>query len=102
MEMSKAAAAYSSDLLAVIGTVDLGGTLTVTYSGDNLQTGDTFTLFTAGTFANAFTSVSLPVISGVVWTNMTAIDGTVRVLSAPLPAQPTVSSGLNCLAAPSS
>jgi len=93
MEMSKVAAAYTSDLLAVTGTLDLGGNLTVTYSGDALQAGDTFTLFTAGFFANAFTSVSLPEITGVVWTNMTAIDGTVRVLSAPVPAQPTVTGG---------
>ena len=91
MEMSKSAAVYNADLLAVSGTLDMGGTLTATYSGDHLQVGDTFTLFTAGTFANGFTSVSLPVIAGVVWTNMTAIDGTVRVLSAPLPPQPTVS-----------
>jgi len=93
MEMSKVASVYSSDLLAVTGTLDLGGTLTVTYSVDHLQVGDTFTLFTAGTFANGFTSVSLPVIAGLVWTNMTAIDGTVRVLSAPLPTQPSVSGG---------
>jgi len=92
--MSKVAAAYTADLLAVTGTLDLGGALTVTYSGDNPQVGDTFTLFTAGTFANAFTSVSLPVISGVVWTNMTAIDGTVRVLSAPVPAQPNISEAM--------
>jgi autotransporter-associated beta strand protein len=93
MEISKVAAVYGADLLSVSATLDLGGTLTVTYSGDNLQAGDTFTLFAAGAFANAFTNVSLPVISGVVWTNMTAIDGTVRVLSAPVPAQPTVSGG---------
>ena len=93
MEMSKVASVYSADLLAVAGTLDLGGSLTATYSGDRLQPGDTFTLFTAGTFANAFTSVSLPVISGVVWTNMTAIDGTVRVLTAPPPSPPSVSGG---------
>jgi hypothetical protein len=93
MEIAKSASIYSADLLAVTGMLDLGGTLTVTYSGDKLQMGDTFTLFTAGTFANAFTTVNLPVIAGVVWTNKTAIDGTITVLSAPVPAQPTVSGG---------
>jgi autotransporter-associated beta strand protein len=91
MEIALNASVKSGDLLAASGTLDLGGTLTVTYSGDKLQTGDAFTLFTAGTFANEFTNVNLPVISGVVWTNMTSIDGTIAVLSAPVPAQPTVS-----------
>lgn len=91
MEIAQVASVKSGDLLAVGGTLDLGGSLTVTYSGDNLVTGDTFTLFTAGTFANAFTTVDLPVISGVVWTNKTAIDGTIQVLSAPVPPAPEVS-----------
>ena len=93
MEMSKVASIYSADLVAVTGMLDLGGSLTVTYSGDRLQPGDTFTLFTAPSIANYFTSVSLPVISGVVWTNMTAVDGTVRVLSAPPPVPPTLGGG---------
>jgi autotransporter-associated beta strand protein len=93
MEMSKSAGVYSADLLAVTNLLDLGGTLTVTYSGDRLQLGDTFTLFTAASFANSFTTVNLPVVSGVVWTNMTAIDGTIRVLSAPPPSPPTLSGG---------
>jgi autotransporter-associated beta strand protein len=90
MEMSKVSAIYSADLLAVAGTLDLGGTLKLIYSGDNLQTGDTFQLFTAGSFANAFASVTLPVVPGVTWTNMTAIDGTVRVLYAAPPSAPYV------------
>ena len=93
MEIALNASVKSGDLLAASGMLDLGGTLTVTYSGDKLQTGDSFTLFTAGTFANAFTTVNLPVIAGVVWTNKTAIDGTIAVLSAPVPAQPTLRGG---------
>jgi autotransporter-associated beta strand protein len=93
MEIALNASVKSGDLVAVSGTLDLGGTLTVTYSGDKLQTGDTFTLFTAGTFNNAFTIVNLPVVSGIIWTNKTALDGSIAVLSAPIPAQPTVSGG---------
>ena len=91
MEISKSGSVKSGDLLAVSGTLDLGGTLTVTYSGDSLQAGDTFTLFTAGSFANSFSAVNLPVVAGVVWTNMTAIDGTIAVVSVGPPPQPSVS-----------
>ena len=92
MAISKAGSVLSGDQLAVTGLLDLGGTLKVTYSGDALQAGDTFVLFTAGAFNNEFTDVQLPSVTGVVWTNMTAIDGTVQVLSASVPTQPTVSS----------
>ncbi len=81
MDISKFGPVTTADNIAA-EAMDLGGTLNVTFSGDALAVGDTFTLFSAMSLANGFTTVNLPVIDGVVWTNKTAIDGTIAVLSA--------------------
>ena len=90
IELSKIGGALSADLLAVGGTLDLGGTLNLTFAGAGLTNGDTFTLFTAGTLANGFATVNLPAVPGVTWTNRTALDGTLRVVSVAPPSQPTI------------
>lgn len=90
LELSKAGATKMADKIAAT-SVDLGGTLNVTYSGDALAAGDTFTLFT-GALTGQFDTVNLPVIPSVVWTNKTHIDGTIQVLSAE-PTEPPVLTG---------
>ena len=77
MDINKTGALLTSDQIVATGTIDLGGTLTVTAMG-SLTNGDTFALFT-GPLANAFTTVNLP--AGYTWTNTTAIDGTIQVLA---------------------
>lgn len=51
-------AAPSSDLLAGIGTLTMGGTLEVANTGTALAAGDTFTLFSAGTYSGEFAALS--------------------------------------------
>jgi autotransporter-associated beta strand protein len=97
MELSKAGAATGSDQLQVSDTLSLGGTLNVTFSGEALATGDRFVLFTAGALAGQFASVNLPTVPGVVWTNKTALDGSIEVLSA-APAVPPEVEGYEQLA----
>lgn len=79
LSISKTNGVVSSALLGAGGTLSLGGTLNVTYTGTGLTNGDTFKLFAAPTITGAFTTVNLP--AGATWTNRTAIDGTIAVLS---------------------
>lgn len=72
----------NNDLVSVLGTLTLGGTLTVTNTGtDALAAGDSFTLFTAGTFNGGFVNINLPALgAGLVWnTNNLAVNGTISV-----------------------
>lgn len=93
LELTKAGSQLNSDQIVTTGSLDLGGTLNVSFSGDALSAGDKFTLFAAGTLANQFDSVNLPAIAGVVWTNKTAIDGSVEVLSAAPSTPPQIGGG---------
>jgi len=44
--------------------------------------GDSFKLFNASSYANSFSSVTLPVLTGnYYWTNKLAVDGTIAVVS---------------------
>jgi len=90
MDIRKFNSTLTSDVLAVTGTLDLGGTLTVTFSGNNnLVVGDRFTLFTAGAFANAFTTLKLPPPgSGLAWLNKILIDGSIEVVASGEPMTP--------------
>jgi autotransporter-associated beta strand protein len=99
MDTSKTGVTKTSDRLTVAGTLDLGGTLTVNYSGAALVAGDKFTLFSAGTIMNNFTTVNLPNIAGLVWTNNTAVDGTIEVLSVVVP-EPTNAPALTLTTSP--
>jgi fibronectin-binding autotransporter adhesin len=76
----------SSDLVTVNGTLNGGGTLTVTNAGASLLVaGDTFTLFSPG--VSGFTSVNLP--PGYSWDNQLAASGTIAVLARTFPTTPT-------------
>jgi hypothetical protein len=90
MEISKIDNTLSADQLSVSGTLDLGGTLTVAFSGNNdLVVGDKFTLFNAPTMANSFTSVNLPPPgSGLAWTNKLLIDGSIETIATGEPLTP--------------
>ena len=92
MDISKTNTTLAADKIVVTNSLDLGGTLTVSLtSNTNLVTGDKFTLFSAtGGYLHGFTTVNLPAISGLVWTNMTAIDGTIQVLYAEPSVRPTL------------
>ena len=79
MTISKTNGIISYSQLGASGTLSLGGTLNVNYTGTGLTNGDTFQLFSAPTITGAFTTVNLP--TGATWTNRTAIDGTIVVLS---------------------
>ena len=81
MELNKAGAVLTSDRAVVMTTVTYGGTLTVTTSGDALADGDTFTLFTAGTYSGSFASLNLPALgAGLTWDKSSlSVNGTLRV-----------------------
>ncbi len=90
MDISKINNTRSADQLAVSGTLDLGGALTVTFFGNNnLVAGDKFTLFNAPTLTNSFTTVKLPPPgSGLGWTNKILIDGSIETVATGEPAVP--------------
>jgi autotransporter-associated beta strand protein len=79
MEVSKAGGTATSD--QVIATnVTYGGTLTVSGAGGALVAGDTFKLFSAGSYGGSFSPIYLPF--GTTWdTSKLAVDGTIKVLS---------------------
>ncbi len=85
LELNKNASPNSDRLVA--NSITGGGALIVTNIGPELAAGDTFTLFSRP--VSGFTSVTLPPLNPpLYWTNMLAIDGTIRVLSM-VPTTPT-------------
>jgi fibronectin-binding autotransporter adhesin len=84
MNLNRNNSLHLSDKLAAPGFAGSGATLTVTNVGPDLETGDTFHLFS--TNVTAFTTVNLPAksASGAVsytWQNNIAVDGSIKVLS---------------------
>lgn len=64
------------------GTVDLGGTLKVSFAGSgSLAIGDKFTLFTAVPVNSAPTITLPPPGSGLAWNNKIFVDGSIEVVS---------------------
>ncbi|MCX6922068.1 MAG: autotransporter-associated beta strand repeat-containing protein, partial [Verrucomicrobia bacterium] len=87
MEVSKADSSLTNDLLNVSAVVTYGGTLTVTNISTNaLVMGDSFKLFSAGTYAGAFASNALPPLSAnLVWEiSKLSNDGTITVAALPV------------------
>ncbi|MCW1924456.1 autotransporter-associated beta strand repeat-containing protein [Luteolibacter arcticus] len=82
-EINKAGAVLTNDKVEGLTTVNYGGMLTVTASGDALGIGDTFPLFVAGAYNSAFTGFSLPALSsGLSWdTSNLLVDGTIKVVN---------------------
>ena len=72
----------NSSRLFASGTVTLGGNLTVTNTGDALQAGDSFPLFSAAGFSGSFSATNLPALgNSLFWTNTIAQNGAISVFS---------------------
>jgi autotransporter-associated beta strand protein len=96
MEVNKTA--NTSDLVTGASTITFGGTLVLKNLSGALQVGDTFTLFSAGSYTGSFSSVvSQTPNQTVSWDlSQLSINGTVKVASAvaaPVRLAPVVSGG---------
>ena len=95
MEISKAGAAPTADLVSGITTLTMGGTLTVTLraGSEALEHGDTFTLFSATTRSGTFATVVLPALpAGYNWiTTELATQGRISVWAPYNPSDLTLS-----------
>ena len=71
MDITKTNTTKAADKLAATGAIDLGGTLTVNFSGNTaLAAGDRFTLFTATSYTHSFGATNLPSLpGGFAWSN---------------------------------
>ena len=87
MKVSKNGSALTNDLAQVNNSLTFGGTLLVSnLSSPALAAGDRFPLFAANSFAGAFTSINLPALDvGLAWTNKLLADGSIQVISIPVP-----------------
>lgn len=86
--VSRSSGVVTNDQVAGLTQVNYGGSLTVNNVGtDQLQVGDTFQLFSAGTYAGSFASVTLP--SPYIWTNHLALNGTIQVIGVGVNTNPT-------------
>jgi fibronectin-binding autotransporter adhesin len=84
MNVAKNSGVTVNDAVTGITTLTLGGTLTVTNTGtDTLAVGDSFKLFTAGTYTGAFTNYNLPPLgAGLAWNTAPLVtNGTLAVVS---------------------
>lgn len=83
MEINKSGIVRTSDLLTGVTTLTRGGTLTVTAAGTALAGGDSFHLFTAGSYAGSFAAINLPTLaSGLAWdTHNLGVNGNIAVVS---------------------
>jgi len=73
----------TNSVVNVAGAFTWGGALVIDNADAPLQGGDTFKLFSAGSFAGSFSGVTLPAVaSGLYWnTNTFPVDGTLRVVT---------------------
>jgi autotransporter-associated beta strand protein len=87
MELSKAGSALTNDLLATSAALTYGGTLMVTNIGpDALSQGDNLRLFSASSYAGAFTSIVLPPLTAnLLWdTSKLTSNGSISIVALPL------------------
>jgi len=83
MEISKTGSVINNDQV-VATNITYGGTLTVTGAGGALVAGDTFKLFSAGSYGGSFNPINLP--TNVVWnTSQLGVNGTIQVVSVSRP-----------------
>jgi fibronectin-binding autotransporter adhesin len=82
MKLNKASA--TNDVLSVAGTLTYGGTLSLTNLSGTLAAGDSYKLFSAGTYGGTFARLSPATpATGLIWnTNTLATDGTLRIATA--------------------
>ncbi|HLP77067.1 MAG TPA: cadherin domain-containing protein, partial [Candidatus Paceibacterota bacterium] len=87
IQINKTGLALTNDLVNTAGMLTLGGSLTVTNTGEALSLGDAFKFFDAASFGGSFASVTLPPVdAGLFWNTATlAADGTIRVAAVPMP-----------------
>ena len=79
LEIARNGGNLVADRVQGISALTLGGTLTVTASGEPLRVGDSFNLFAASSYGGAFSSVSLP--PGYGWdSSKLATTGTITVI----------------------
>jgi len=97
MEISKNGSALTNDMVQVGVPLTYGGSLTVMNSGPTaLAPGDSFRLFSALSFSGAFSSVTLPSLSGgLTWTNKLLVNGSIEVLGVPPTVQTLAASALS-------
>jgi autotransporter-associated beta strand protein len=82
MAINKGTTPFSARLIVASGTLTFGGALVVTNLGGNALAGDdTFTLFSAPSYAGAFSTLTLPGLSSSLrWnTNSLGVNGTITV-----------------------
>ncbi len=84
MELDRGASP-NADLINIIGSLSLGGDLTVVNIGGALQYGDSFTLFQAsGGLSGGFDNLTLPALdAGLFWDNQLAASGILSVVPEP-------------------
>jgi autotransporter-associated beta strand protein len=82
MRISKSGSTLSNDSVLGMSAVSYGGALVVSNIGGSvLAEGDMFTLFTSGSYTGAFSSVTLPALTGnLIWdTSKLAVNGSIKV-----------------------
>jgi len=87
MEISKSAAGATNDMLSLSTPLTYGGTLTASNIGTNgLAMGDSFKLFSASSYAGAFSSNALPALAtNLVWDiSKLTNNGTILVAALPV------------------
>jgi len=102
MAINKTGATLTNNSVTGVTNLTLGGTLTVSTSGDALTGGESFTLFSANHYSGAFTATNLPALRANLHWDLSQLsqNGSIRVLGVgPLAgnASYTRSSGVNLL-----
>ena len=87
MELNKSGAVLTSDLITNVTTLNLGGTLLLTISGDALASGDSFKLYSFNTPGAGNFDAIVPASPGpdLLWdTSKLKVDGTLSVIGHPV------------------
>jgi T5SS/PEP-CTERM-associated repeat protein len=88
MEISKSGSGLTNDHIEVAASLTFsGGSLVVSNLGPSaLGAGDRFQLFSATSYSGLLSSLTLPTLpSGLEWTNKLLVDGSIEVVTAPVP-----------------
>jgi hypothetical protein len=81
MDIRKMGGSLSADRVESTGSVDLGGTLTVTFSGNTpMAAGDKFTLFASVPIDDFGTVKFPPPGPGLAWANHIFVDGSIEIV----------------------
>ncbi len=104
MRINKSGVLLSADQIAGTGSLALNGTLVMTATGDPLAHGDTFTLFTKGSYTGFFVASNLPALTGSLAWDLSKLtnNGTIRVYNTSLVSTPIFSPVAGGVASPQS